>query len=182
MKMLLLALLCAIGLVSAGCSANGEDPSADTDLPAAQVERIAATVELSAVDFSGVKAIDIHSGITGDHLLVNDAGTIGEILAVIDGLKGDSPISSRGYYGWSYGFSLYETENPGKEDEPVFRFSLLPGQQGYIYHGLYEIVNGHTYSGLYAADGEKIAEIDAFCKKLMEDNHDKLYPHEFAGS
>jgi len=181
MKKLLAMLLCILCLPAVGCASGETERSAETDLPAAQVEKPAEEIDLSAMDFSAVKAIDLHSGITGYHLLVNDAQTIGEILAVIDGLKGDSPISSRGYYGWSYGFSLYDSENPGKEDEPVFRVALLPGPQGYIYHGLYEIVNGHTYSALYAADGEKIAEIDAFCEKLMEENHDRLYAHEFAG-
>ena len=179
MKKRFVLLIALLFLNAAGCAEpfEGRIPAADsvtpdTSLPTAQVEQLPDTVFISADTFSAVKAIEIHSGITGKKQIFTDPAVITEILAAVDGLEGHSPISSRGYYGWSYGFSLYDTENPGEDAVPLDYFGLMinktpEGVQGLIYHGTYEIWNGNIYRGLYSADAEKIQMIDEFCHELF---------------
>ena len=123
------------------------------------------SLDYSDLDVSAVKTIRLTCGYTGETVWVTDLDDIKEITDCVLQIKCDTPESSRGYYGWSYGIFLYDKENPSDDTRPLWYGSMFWGKMYSEY--TYETVKGHSYSALYRMTGITTEEIDSVCEKYF---------------
>lgn len=159
MKKLLTILLAVVCL--SGCAAD--IPENEQQFPYTE------SLDIASFSLSGVKSIRISSGYTGAKLLVTDEDDIKALIGKASVLKGDNPISSRGYYGWSYSLDFYGTAEPDDTDEPLLRFGMfdLNHESTYLTYGTFEEVHGHTYSAMYLTDAAAAEELEILCASLI---------------
>ena len=125
--------------------------------------------EISTFDLSGVKSIQIGSGSTGNRILLTEQKDIETIITAVKPLMGTAPVSSRGFYGWDYDFMFYETASPNENDEPLLTFSLhIYSNRAFITHGVYEVVEGHTYRAMYTANQSVVEKVVSVCSDYIE--------------
>ncbi len=144
-------LVCILAL--AGCSA------AETHEPPAEC------VSVSEIDLSGVRAIRIDSGTTGEKVLLTGPDDIAALISAVAPLSGSDPVSSRGYYGWTYGFEFFETQSPEENDDPIWSFALFDANADttYLICGVYEFINGVQYGAMYSVDPETADAVESLC-------------------
>lgn len=150
------------GLVLFGCGKGVEslyvtEPGADAG--------VSETVDYSTLDVSGVTAVRLHSGYTGEKVWLTDPEDIKAITDLVVQIKGDSPESNRGYYGWTYGIDLYDTENPTEDSQSFWRCGLTWGSFASMYP--YETVHNVQYNTRYRMTGITTEEIDAVCERYF---------------
>lgn len=110
------------------------------------------SIDLSKLDFSFVDKIAVTSGKTGEEKMFFETD---ELLSKIKTLKGHSPVSSRGYYGFGYGVKVYSGERI------VYEFSVSTIDEKYvIIYGVYEEYDNKKYSCIYTSD-ESVKEFEA---------------------
>ena len=116
------------------------------------------------------KSILLKNYITGDEILLGDPAALEEIVRAAEVLNGSNPISSRGYYGGSYGLTFYDTAEPTANDQPYLVFSLFRANEtdAYLVHGDYEVVDGHMYSAMYPAKMEDVKALEMILAKYFE--------------
>ena len=102
------------------------------------------TVDFSEFDLSSVDNIIVTSGKTGETKTFYE---VDEILTEINKLKGHSPISSRGYSGFSYNVKLCK----GDEELCAFGIFAVDGNH-WIYYGVYEEFRNIKYKCMYKSD------------------------------
>ena len=136
-----------------------DDASVITDTASA----VPDSLDFSSLDVSAVKSIRLHCGYNGETVWVTDPDDIAEITDCVLQIRCDSPESSRGYYGWSFGIYLYNTEYPADDTKALWYGSMFSGKMYSEY--LYETVSGHSYYALYRMTGITTEEIDAVCEK-----------------
>ena len=121
-------------------------------------------------DFADVKAIQIRSGITGNTILLTKQSDMEAIINAVTPLSGRDPISSRGYYGWSYDFMFFETSSPNDKDTPILSFALCDfgNSTAYLTYGVYEEVNGHSYSAMYTVDPSTVDAVADVCTNYLQ--------------
>lgn len=149
---LLLLSACTLGLF--GCSSETTYPE---------------TLVIADFDLSCIKSIRIDSGFTGNEILVTDADAIAAVIEAVTPLYGHDPISSRGYYGWSYGLDFYDTAEPEEDTEPILRFSMFDCSRDttYLLHGTFEMNHGHRYSAMYLTDPALTEKLEILCASLI---------------
>lgn len=123
------------------------------------------TIDCSTIDLSGVKSVRLSCGYTGEKILLTDPQSIKEITDCVQKIRCNSPESSRGYYGWSFGITLYDVESPGDDTTPIWYGGMFWGKMYSRYP--YETVNDHTYPALYTMVGITTEEIDSVCEKYF---------------
>ncbi|MBQ8401282.1 MAG: hypothetical protein IJX14_05055, partial [Clostridia bacterium] len=112
--------------------------------PGADAE-VTDIIDYSTLDVSGVTAVRLHSGYTGEKVWLTDPEDIKAITDLVVQIKGDSPESSRGYYGWTYGIDLYDTENPTEDSQSFWSAGMTWGTfTSSMYH--YETIKNHRYN------------------------------------
>lgn len=128
------------------------------------------TFTMHDFDLSDVKAIQIRSGMTGNTILLTKKSDMETIINAVTPLAGRDPISSRGYYGWSYDFMFFETSSPNDKDTPILSFALCDfgNSTAYLTYGVYEEVNGHSYSAMYTADPSTVDAVADVCTNYLQ--------------
>lgn len=123
-------------------------------------------LSLSVIDFSLVDRIVVTNGATGERAYLNkalDKANFKKILDAVKQIEATDPISSRGYYGFTYHVELYY------DYQPIYSFSICPETNGAsITCGYYETVGGFDYPARYKLtepDYASLAEILANCFK-----------------
>ncbi|MBQ4354231.1 MAG: hypothetical protein IJC71_04985 [Clostridia bacterium] len=173
-------LLLAAFLLLASCGKNAQEEmgslSRQNEKDGEEIH-CPESLDIGAFDLSGVKSVRIASGYTGADLLVTGAEDIAAIIEKASVLSGSDPISSRGYYGWSYGLDFYETENPAEDEEPMLRFAMFDcsSETTYLTYGTFEINNGHRYSAMYLTDAALTEEMEILCASLI--GEESFYSH-----
>jgi len=124
-----------------------------------------SAIDCSTLDLSVVKSVYLTCGYNGEEILLTDPQGIKEITDCVQKIQCDSPESSRGYYGWSFGITLYDVENPDDDTAPIWSGSMFWGKMYSSYP--YETVNHVTYPALYTMVGITTEEIDAVCEKYF---------------
>jgi len=135
------------------------------ETPPLSEEPFPDSLDFSGLDVSNVKSIRITCGYNGEAVLITDTEGIREITDLVQNIRCDSPESSRGYYGWSFGIYLYDEENPSDDASPLWYGSMFWGKMYSSY--IYETVNGFSYRALYRMTGITTDEIDAVCWKYF---------------
>ena len=122
-------------------------------------------IDCSVLELSGVKSVHLTCGYTGEEILLTDPQSIKEITDCVQQIKCNSPESSRGYYGWSFGITLYDVESPDDDTTPIWYGGMFWGKMysSYPYETLYDV----TYPALYTMVGITTEEIDAVCEKYF---------------
>ena len=121
-------------------------------------------LSLSVIDFSLVDRIVVTNGATGERAYLNKAkANFKKILDVVKQIEANDPVSSRGYYGFTYHVELYY------DYQTVFSFSICPEANGAsITCGYYETVGGIDYPARYKLtepDYDHLAAVLANCFK-----------------
>ena len=123
-------------------------------------------LSLSVIDFSLVDRIVVTNGATGERAYLNkalDKANFKKILDAVKQIEATDPVSSRGYYGFTYHVELYY------DYQPIYSFSLCPeGDGASITCGYYETVGNFDYPARYKLtepDYDRLAEILANCFK-----------------
>ena len=123
-------------------------------------------LSLSVIDFSLVDRIVVTNGATGERAYLNkalDKANFKKILDVVKQIEATDPVSSRGYYGFTYHVELYY------DYQPIYSFSLCPeGDGASITCGYYETVGNFDYPARYkltAPDYDSLAAVLANCFK-----------------
>ncbi len=103
------------------------------------------TIDFSTFDYSLVDKIIIKSGITGEEKTFYD---IEEIILAVKQIKAYSPISSRGYSGFSYNIKMYNG------DEQIYKIGLVSFDEENlsVYYGIFEEVEQIKYMCLYKTE------------------------------
>ena len=158
-KLIALVLVLVCVLVFIGCgNIEIQQPATYTD-----------SFEISAIDLTGVKSIQIRSGTTGNIMLLTEQDDIYEVITAVKPLVGTDPVSSRGFYGWKYDFMFYETTSPSETEEPLLAFAVhIDSNEAFLSHGVYEEIEGHTYSVMYTADQSDVEKIVSLCSNYIE--------------
>lgn len=105
---------------------------------------ISQTVDFSEKDLSAADRIVVTSGRTGE---VKEFDEIGGLIEKIKGLKGHSPVSSRGRSGFCYFVKIYS----GSDTLLEFGLYDADGEKLLIY-GVFEEFRGIEYKGVYTSD------------------------------
>ena len=104
-------------------------------------------LDLSEIDLSLVDRIVVTNGQTGKRAYLNkwlDKVLFQTILDTVKKIEANDPVSSRGYYGFTYHVELYY------DYQPIYSFSLCPeGDGASITCGYYETVGGFDYPARY---------------------------------
>ena len=123
-------------------------------------------LSLSVIDFSLVDNIVVTNGQTGGKAYLRpyfNKESYYAVLDVIKTIKATDPVSSRGYYGFTYHVELYY------DNQPIYSFSLCPeGDGASITCGYYETVGNFDYPARYkltAPDYDHLAAVLANCFK-----------------
>ena len=123
-------------------------------------------LSLSVIDFSLVDRIVVTNGQTGGKAHLGpyfNKESYYAVLDVIKTIKATDPVSSRGYYGFTYHVELYY------DNQPIYSFSLCPeGDGASITCGYYETVGNFDYPARYkltAPDYDHLAAVLANCFK-----------------
>ena len=123
-------------------------------------------LSLSVIDFSLVDHIVVTNGQTGKKAYLRpyfNKESYYAVLDVIKTIKATDPVSSRGYYGFTYHVELYY------DYQPIYSFSLCPeGDGASITCGYYETVGNFDYPARYkltAPDYDSLAAVLANCFK-----------------
>ncbi len=116
-------------------------------------------LDFSKFDYSSVDKIIITSGKTGDKKTFY---IIEEILSKVKQLKGNSPVSSRGYSGFGYHVEMYNGENE------LYNFSVFTVDDKFLlYYGVYEEFENIKYSCMYTCD-TSVKEIEEYFDILFD--------------
>lgn len=155
-------LLAMSVLLLFGCGKGVEslyvtEPGADAD--------VSETVDYSTLDVSGVTAVRLHSGFTGEKVWLTAPEDIKTITDLVVQIKGDSPESSRGYYGWTYGIDLYDVENPTEDSQSFWSAGMT--WETFTSNIHYETVKNHRYNTRFRMTGITTEEIDAVCERYF---------------
>ena len=123
-------------------------------------------LDLSEIDLSLVDRIVVTNGATGERAYLNkwlDKVLVQTILDTVKKIEANDPVSSRGYYGFTYHVELYY------DYQPIYSFSLCPEANGAsITCGYYETVGNFNYPARYkltAPDYDHLAAVLANCFK-----------------
>lgn len=125
----------------------------DTEIKS-ETYSVEQSIAFANIDFSKVDKIIINSGYTGATAELTDAEDIAAVIDVVKDIEASDPISSRGYYGYSYSVTFICGE------EEIFDFGILLAGENIIYYGLYETVGHHDYSCLYKITSGSYEDID----------------------
>lgn len=68
-----------------------------------------ASVELNGENAS-ITQIDLHNGHNGQHTYITDPESIDAIIRFMSSVAGNNPVSSKGYYGWTYSLKFMAGE------------------------------------------------------------------------
>ncbi len=118
-------------------------------------------LDFSKFDYSSVDKIIITSGKTGDKKTFYK---IEEILSKVKQLKGNSPVSSRGYSGFGYHVEMYNGENE------LYNFSIFAVDDKFLlYYGVFEEFENIKYSCMYTCD-TSLKEIEEYFDLLFNWN------------
>lgn len=120
------------------------------------------------IDFSGknlavVDRVVVKNGATGEQIEVTDSADVARIVDMISKIKGEEPVSDRGYYGFAYYVELY------CGNKEILSFSVCPeGENAAIICGYYETVGSFDYPARYRLTGCSYEDIDAVLKSLFQ--------------
>ena len=121
---------------------------------------------LSTIDFSLVNRIVITNGTTGEVKYLNtysDKTGFNGVINAIKSIKATDPVSSRGYYGFTYPVELYY------DYQTFFSFSLCPEADGAsIICGYYETVGGFDYPARYKLTNPTYEKFDELLGKYFK--------------
>ena len=123
-------------------------------------------LDLSKSDLSFVDRIVITDGSTGEKYymsyLSNRSG-FSEVYNAIKSIKATDPVSSRGYYGFTYHVELYY------DYQTVFSFSICPEADGAsITCGYYETVGSFNYPARYKLTNPSYQKLDEVLGKYFK--------------
>ena len=137
-----------------------------TEIEDTKSRELKKKLDLSDIDLSPVDRIVITNGQTGKRAYLNkwlDKVLFQTILDTVNKIEATDPISSRGYYGFTYHVELYY------DYQMVFSFSICPEANGAsITCGYYETVGNFDYPARYkltAPDYDHLAAVLANCFK-----------------
>ncbi len=137
---------------------KSNETDASTDISTSVIQHIVFSDMIS----SNIDRIIMISGSTGEKVELKAPETIAPILEVVKCIEGINPISSRGYYGFTYRIELFSNETE------ILTFSVCPTELGgIIYYGLYESVGAHNYPGRYELTNCTYERIDEILKNYF---------------
>jgi len=120
-------------------------------------------VDFSEKDLSVVDRVIVTDGATGERVEVTDSADVARAVDVISKIKGEEPVSDRGYYGFSYHVELY------CGDKEILSFTVCPEvEYTALICGYYETVGGFDYPARYRLKGCSYEDIDAVLKSLYQ--------------
>lgn len=137
-----------------------------TEIEDTKSRELIKKLDLSEIDLSLVDRIVVTNGQTGKRAYLNkwlDKVLFQTILDTVKKIEANAPVSSRGYYGFTYHVELYY------DYQTVFSFSICPEANGAsITCGYYETVGGFDYPARYkltAPDYDHLAAVLGNCFK-----------------
>lgn len=120
-------------------------------------------VDFSEKNLSVVDRVVVKNGATGEQIEVTDRADVARMVDMISKIKGEEPVSDRGYYGFSYYVELY------CGNKEILSFSICPeGENAALICGYYETVGGFDYPARYRLTGSSYEDVDAVLKPLFE--------------
>ena len=136
------------------------------EIEAPHPEMADGKLDLSKADFSLVDRIVITNGSTGEKYYMSDLSNrtgFSELFKAIKTIKATDPVSSRGYYGFTYHVELYY------DYQSVFSFSLCTEAGGAsITCGYYETVGNFDYAARYKLTEPAYAKLDEVLSKYFK--------------
>ncbi len=119
-----------------------------------------------------VDSIVITDGSDGQKYALIDPKSIAAVLETVKLLEGTDPVSSRGYYGFTYHVELFRGE------ESVWDFALCPEKDGLVTLtcGYFETVGGVDYPARYILGGCSYAVIEEVLQAEMLPTHGTPLP------
>jgi hypothetical protein len=118
-----------------------------TEIEDTKSRELIKKLDLSEIDLSLVDRIVVTNGQTGKRAYLNkwlDKVLFQTILDTVKKIEANAPVSSRGYYGFTYHVELYY------DYQPIYSFSICPeGDGASITCGYYETVGGFDYPARY---------------------------------
>jgi hypothetical protein len=118
-----------------------------TEIEDTKSRELIKKLDLSEIDLSLVDRIVVANGQTGERAYLNkwlDKVLFQTILDTVKKIEANDPVSSRGYYGFTYHVELYY------DYQTVFSFSICPEANGAsITCGYYETIGNFDYPARY---------------------------------
>jgi hypothetical protein len=118
-----------------------------TEIEDTKSRELIKKLDLSEIDLSLVDRIVVTNGQTGKRAYLNkwlDKVLFQTILDTVKKIEANAPVSSRGYYGFTYHVELYY------DYQPIYSFSICPEANGAsITCGYYETVGVIDYPARY---------------------------------
>ena len=141
----------------------------------AETESIGSVPPSFSVGESGVadaKSVVLKSHITGTEILLNDSAALEKIVNGAKLLNGSNPISSRGFYGGSFGLSFYDTAEPTEDAKSYLSFSLFCANDTEAYvtvnNMVFEEVEGHRYPAMYSVNMDELKVLETILAQYIE--------------
>lgn len=159
-KSILFLLVTLISSMLLGCASNSPENEPETP---------AKNFSAAEYDLSGVCSVKILSG-AGKTVLLTDQAAIDALVSAVSPLTAKEPISSRGYYGWTYRLDFYTSNSPAEGEDGVLSFTLSRerADDPCLIHGFYEEVEGFRYKALYTeVDNAAVDAIEALCAQYI---------------
>ncbi|MBE6561695.1 MAG: hypothetical protein E7662_11285 [Ruminococcaceae bacterium] len=159
-KAILFFVFTLISVMLIGCTSNPPENAPESH-----------AVKFSAADYdlSGVRSVKILSG-DGKTVLLTDKAAIDALVSAVSPLTAEKPITSRGFYGWTYRLDFYTTDSPAEGEDGVLSFTLSRerADDPCLIHGFYEEVEGFRYKALYTdVDKSAVDAIESLCAQYM---------------
>lgn len=179
MKKRILSLVLALLLILpafTGCG-NEEQSLPQVTQPQETVPEVVTfdvpqTIDFGEFDYSNVKCIEIHNGITWEYVSLTAEEDIADILSTVRQITGENPASSLGHYGCEYVILMYDTADPSKNTEAILSLNICGPSE--LLHGLYEIRNGrHHYPAIYTMTGISCEDVITVCRSYFPENQQK---------
>ena len=141
---------------------DGVDNSVNIDSEHQIVFSVESNIDFANIDMSSIDRIVIKDGTDGSEKELNTIENIERIVDMTKHIKGESPVSNKGYSGFTYFVKFYCGNNE------IFSFSLFPNDDDSValICGNYETFGGVDYPCRYILTDCSYEFIDSVLKEF----------------